>query len=108
MVSKVREGKSVEEERGLPPNPRIEGEGPVDIEGNVVVEIRLHRRADHRGGEQRQRKQQTMKPIPFARAEFGKCVRLSRTGFGIQRIRRRREILGGHNKPAAWRLLQRL
>ena len=65
-----------------------------DVERDAAIEIHLHGRADQRGGQQRHAKQKTVKPVSLTRAVKWSGARLSPTVFGIERIRRRRKILG--------------
>ena len=82
------------------PEPRIQSEAAFQIERHVALEIELHRRAHQRGGKQRHREQQPVKPVAFT-GRIDPHRRRHRERIGIaarcgKRKRRRRRILGGH------------
>jgi hypothetical protein len=82
---------------------------PLDTESNfhikrhIALEIQLHGGPDDAGGQQSQRKQQRVEPVPLVGTRSRNGARNSRTVFGTERAGRRREILGGHDKPSVQR-----
>ena len=93
-----RKRQSLQQDGRMPPGRRVKRKAVFQVEGQVPVEIRLHRRTRDRRGDQGQKEKQAIKPIPLTRASGGYRVCLRRPVFGEVRVRRRRVILRGHDK----------
>ena len=89
-----RKRQTLQQERRVMPRPEVHIEAMFDIERKIAVEIDLHGRPDHGGGEQGDRKQQSVKPIALYCGCFFFGRKLTGAVFREERVGRRRKILG--------------
>jgi hypothetical protein len=87
------ERQSVEQHSWIAPDSGVQGKNVFEMEGEVAIEIKLHRRADYGRGEKCRDKEKTVNPIALARVGGRETMGFRRTVLGVEGIRPRRKIL---------------